>query len=65
MKSWKTTLCGALAALGAYLATQTDPAWLATVGKVLCTAATVGLGLFARDNSVTSKDAGAVNEPPK
>ena len=65
MKSWKTTLCGALAALGAYLITVPDPAWLATVGKVLVGLGTAAIGFFARDNSVTSKDAGATNDPPK
>lgn len=59
MKSWKTTLCGALAALGAYLTTQPDPAWLATVGKVLSAVAVAGVGLFARDNDKTSADVGA------
>lgn len=59
MKSWKTTLGGALGALGTYLATVHDPAWVAIVGQVL-----IGLGMFivgatARDNNVSSEDAGA------
>jgi hypothetical protein len=58
MKSWKTTLCGALAALGTYLVTLPDPAWLATVGKLLIGLGTAGVGLFARDNDKTSEDVG-------
>jgi len=61
MKSWKTTLCGALGALGAYFATQTDPSWLPLVGKILGALAVAGVGLFARDNNVSSEQAGAGN----
>ncbi len=57
--SWKTTLCGALAALGAFLVNVPDPAWVATVGKVLVGVATAALGFFARDNDKTSNDVGA------
>ena len=59
MKSRKTTLCGALAALGAYLASVTDPPWLATLGHGLTIAAPALLGLFARDNDKRSEDVGA------
>lgn len=59
MKSWKTTVCGAVAALGTYLATIPDPAWLGTLGKVLVAVATAGIGLFARDNDKTSEDVNA------
>jgi hypothetical protein len=59
MKSWKTTLFGVLTALGAYLQTVQDPAWLQMVGKALTVAGPILLGLFARDNSVTSESAGA------
>ena len=65
MKSWKTTLAGALAALGTYLLTIPDPAWVATVGKILVGLGTAAIGLFARDNNVTSADAGAVDESKK
>jgi len=65
MKSWKTTLCGLVAAIGAFLVTQTDPTWLPTVGKILVGVGTAGIGLFARDNSVTSKDAGAIDDSKK
>jgi len=58
MKSWKTTVCGAVAAVGAYLATQHDPAWLAQVGQYLAMFATAAMGFFARDNSVSSERAG-------
>ena len=59
MKSWKTTLCGALSALGAYLVTIPDPAWLATVGKVLVGLGTAAISFFARDNDKSSEDVGS------
>ena len=51
MKSWKTTLAGCLAALGGYLGTQSDPAWLASAGKILCLISTAALGICARDHT--------------
>ena len=57
--SWKTTLFGALSALGAYLVTVPDPAWLATLGKALCVIGPGLLGFFARDNNKSSEDVGA------
>ena len=57
--SWKTTLFGTLSAIGAYLATVHDPAWVATVGKALMALGPMLLGWFARDNNVTSEQAGA------
>lgn len=59
MNSWKTTLFGALAALGTYLATVQDPEWLQYVGKGLVMVGPLLLGLFARDNNVSSEQAGA------
>lgn len=56
MKSWKTTLFGALAAVGTFLSTQPG---LEIVGQVVTGLATFCLGAFARDNSVTSEQAGA------
>jgi hypothetical protein len=59
MKSWKTTLFGILtAAAGGVATTATDP----QVGKwgALLSAVFAGLiGLFSRDNKVTSEQAGA------
>ena len=65
MKSWKTTLCGVLGAIAAAITLvavplmdndeSTNPNW-AGMGAALATAA----GLFyARDNNVTSEQAGA------
>lgn len=59
MKSWKTTLFGLIGAIGAFLVTVQDPAWLHLVGQVLNGVALVGLGASARDNKVTSQDVGA------
>lgn len=59
MKSWKTTLGGALGALGTYLISVDDPAWLQIVGQVFVGLGILIIGASARDNSVTSKQAGA------
>jgi hypothetical protein len=56
MKSWKTTLFGALAAVGVFLSTQPG---LELAGQIVSGLATFLLGAFARDNSVTSEQAGA------
>lgn len=58
MKSWKTTLCGAVAAIGAYLKTIPEPSWLSTIGEIFVVVGTAGVGFFARDNSVSSEQAG-------
>ena len=55
-KSWKTTLGGVLASVGALLSAgdgiyKNIGVGLATVGSLL-------LGIAARDNSVSSEDAG-------
>lgn len=59
MKSWKTTLCGAIGAVGMYLQTVNDPSWMPTFGKILCALGILLAGYFARDNNVTSEQAGA------
>lgn len=56
MKSWKTTLAGAVGALGVYLSTQPG---LEVVGQILAGLGSFLTGLFARDNNVTSEQAGA------
>lgn len=60
MKSWKTTLFGALAAACAAVAALPDMD--STVVKILNTIAPIFAGLvgfFARDNKVTSEAVGA------
>ena len=58
MKSWKTTVAGAIAAVGTYLvANETGIAHV--IGQILVGAGPFLLGLFARDNNVTSEAAGA------
>ena len=47
MVNWKTTLCGAVVAIGKFLATQ--PGVLGTVGTVLDALGTAALGYFAAD----------------
>lgn len=59
MKSWKTTVCGLVGAIGTFLSTTSDPTWLPTVGKFLVGISVALMGLAARDNSVTSEQAGA------
>lgn len=60
MSSWKTTLFGAVTALGLYLKNAAGaPDWLHTVGTVLALAGPSLLGYFSRDNNVTSESAGA------
>lgn len=58
MKSWKTTLAGVIGAIGTFLLTQQDHT-LQVIGQVLAGVGTFLLGLFARDNKVTSEDVGA------
>ena len=57
--SWKSTLAGAITALGTYLSGLDDPEYLATIGKVLMAVGTFILGAVTRDNSVSSEEAGA------
>jgi hypothetical protein len=61
VKSWKTTLCGLVAAACTGLAQtpEMDPAWshmLLTIGSI---AGGIGL-LFARDSNVTSEQQGLI-----
>lgn len=64
MKSWKTTVAGLIGAIGLYLSKQADPSWLHNVGDILAMAGTAAAGFFARDNGVTSEQAGAKPMPP-
>jgi hypothetical protein len=63
MSSWKTTLVGILAAV-AIMATQigamldNDPATTFSLEAIFSALAALGIGLFARDNTVTSEQAG-------
>jgi hypothetical protein len=56
--SWKTTLFGALTALGAYLASLDG--YYAMAGKVLMVAGPLLMGAFAKDSNVTG---GTVVQP--
>lgn len=53
MKSWKTLLAGAVAALGQFFESQPEPSWLPIVGKLLTGAGVFLIGMFAKDNNVT------------
>jgi len=55
MKSWKTTLAGAIAALGVYFHSIPDMQFL---GDILAGAGAFLTGLFARDNDKTSEQIG-------
>lgn len=59
VRSWKTTLAGAIAALGVYLQSQHDPAWLNTAGQVMTGLGGFLTGLWARDANKTSEQVGA------
>lgn len=52
MKSWKTTLFGAITACGTGLS-QTDDAILKTIGQILTILGLMLMGLFAKDSTVT------------
>lgn len=56
--SWRTTAFGLIGAVGAYLVTAKDPAWLSIVGQILSAIAIAGVGMSARDSKVSSEDAG-------
>lgn len=57
-KSWKTTVCGAVVALGTFFTTQTDWSWEPIVGKILTGVGVFLMGLFARDKDVSSEQQG-------
>ena len=61
--SWKTTLGGVALAFGLFLVTDYDPAtesvWVKRVGQFLAMAGAALGGVAARDNDVTSEQAGA------
>lgn len=55
MKSWKTTLFGALTAAGGGL-TQADDPTLKMIGQVLMVLGPILLGICAKDHNVTGGD---------
>jgi hypothetical protein len=57
-KSWKTTLGGILAAAG-QVAAMSLPPHLVWIGHALTGIGTLLIGAAARDNTVTSRQAGA------
>ena len=58
MASWRTTVFGILAAAGTGLLAVKDPAWVATLGQIMAAIGAAGVGLSARDNKVSSEQAG-------
>jgi hypothetical protein len=59
MKSWKTTVCGIIAAAAAGVASADMDPIVTKIAGIIAAIATAALGYFARDNKVTSEDAGA------
>lgn len=59
MKSWRTTLGGLLASAGQFIPWHALPEAWHWVGPALTGLGTLLLGLAARDNVVTSEEAGA------
>jgi hypothetical protein len=59
MKSWRTTLGGVVAAIGSVLTVAVGvPHWVHLAGATLNAIGIALLGATARDNEVTSKQAG-------
>lgn len=52
MKNWKTTLCGAVTAIGVALMAQDDPI-MKLVGGVVAALGALLTGVFAKDSNVT------------
>jgi hypothetical protein len=64
LTSWRTTLAGGLPAVILILTellhwVDSDPATTVNLLHVLSALGLIGVGVFARDNSVTSRQAGA------
>lgn len=58
IKSWRTTLGGVLLAIGAFFVTQ-DFDFAVIIGQVINALGALLLGGSARDNNVSSEEAGA------
>lgn len=52
MKSWKTSLCGVVGAMGTTMAAQDNPT-IKAIGGVLAALALALMGLAAKDSNVT------------
>lgn len=59
MKSWRTTIGGALLAIGSIMVQVSAPEWVSTLGGACVSVGGLIMGVHARDNKVTSKEAGA------
>lgn len=57
MKSWKTTVGGILLAIGGFFLTQ-DFAFAEVIAQVINAIGALLLGVSARDNNVSSEEAG-------
>ena len=56
--SWRTTVAGWALAIGVALAAVSEPAWIHNVGVILSSISALLLGTTARDNAVSSEEAG-------
>lgn len=59
MKSWKTTVCGAVAAAATGIAGANIDPLLTKICGIVAALATGLIGLFARDNDKSSEDVNA------
>ena len=49
--SWRTSIGGAMAAIGMILSQATEPAWAKTLGQIVTALGTVLIGFTAQDHS--------------
>ena len=59
MVNWKTTLGGILIAIGGFLQTMHEPAWVPILASVLIGVGGLIAGTQARDKNVSSERSGA------
>ena len=56
--SWRTSVGGAMAAIGMILSQATEPAWAKAIGQILTALGTVLIGFTAQDSAATTPKKG-------